>query len=183
LQAAGGFGQNFLDPAQGALSTLFGAADPNNPLTQGAISAATNPIFENFQNIIAPSIRRASIGNQPGGGSRGASTIRAAGQDALRTAGDVGAGIAERSRLSGLNALQGGLGLIPSIANLSFLPSQVQQQIGGEQRQLGIEQAQAPLTLLDMLRQLGGPTTVLGGGGSQKTSPGLDSLFSFTKEI
>jgi len=171
-QAALGAGQQIgsqlFPQAQQGLSALFGGLDPTQAI-QGAIS----PIFEQFRTSVAPAIRRASIGNQPGGGSRGALQTRAAGQDALRAAGDIASQIALQARGQGLQATQAGLGLIPSIAQLGLLPSQIQRQIGGEQRGLQTQQQLAPLSLMQLFQSLAGPPTVLGGGGSASSSPGL----------
>ena len=171
LQAANQFG-NQLPGAYNALNTLFGAADPNSPLTQGAISAATSPIFENFQNVIAPSIRRNSLGSQPGGGTRLGNQINQAGQQALRTAGQVGSGIALGAHQQGLNAVGQGLGLAPSIYNQAFVPGQAQQQIGQQRRNLAMEQS--PFGFLNQIQQLFGQPITLGSSTSQsESSPGL----------
>ena len=176
LQAANQFGGQ-LPGAYNALNTLFSAADPNSPLTQGAISAATSPIFENFQNVIAPSIRRNSLGNQPGGGTRLGSQINRAGQEALRTAGQVGSGIALGAHQQGLGAVGQGLGLAPSIYNQAFVPGQVQQQVG-QQRQ-NLAQQQSPFGFLSQIQQLFGQPITLGSSQSQSSSsPGIGDLFS-----
>lgn len=183
LQAANQFGR-FLPGTFNALGTLFGAADPNSPLTQGAIEAATSPIFENFQNVIAPSIRRTSSVNQPGGGTRLTSQINRAGQEALRTAGQVGKDIALRAHQTGLGAVGQGLGLAPNILSQLFTPGQIQQQIGAQRRGLALEQS--PFGFLNQIQQLFGQPIVLGSSSSQSTaSPGLGSLFnlSFTRPI
>ena len=171
LQAANQFG-NQLPGAYNALNTLFGAADPNSPLTQGAISAATSPIFENFQNVIAPSIRRNSLGNQPGGGTRLGNQINRAGQEALRTAGQVGSGIALGAHQQGLNAAGQGLGLAPSVYGLGQLPGQTQAGIGAQRRDLA--QQQSPFGFLSQIQSLFGQPITLGSTTSQSSgTPGL----------
>jgi hypothetical protein len=178
LQAANQFG-GMMPGAYGALNTLFGAADPNSPLTQGAIQAATSPIFENFQNVIAPSLRRHSLGNQPGGGTRLTSRINQAGQEALRTAGNVGKQIALQAHQQGLGAVGQGLGLAPSVFGLGQLPGQLQQQIGAQRRDLS-----NPFNFLSQIQNLFGQPITLGSSTSS-SSGGLVDLFnlSFTRPV
>ena len=169
--------QGQLPGAYNALNTLFGAADPNSPLTQGAISAATSPIFENFQNVIAPSIRRSSGANQPGGGTRLTSRINQSGQEALRTAGNVGKQIALQAHQQGLGAVGQGLGLAPSIYNQGLVPGQIQSQIGQQRRNLALEQS--PFGFLSQIQQLFGQPITLGSSSSSgSSSPGLASLLN-----
>ena len=177
LRAANQFGSQ-LPGTFNALNTLFSAADPNSPLTQGAISAATSPIFENFQNVIAPALRRSSGVNQPGGGTRLTSRINQAGQEALRTAGNVGKDIALRAHQTGLGAVGQGLGLAPSTLNQLFTPGQVQQQVGAQRRNLAMEQS--PFGFLSQIQSLFGQPITLGSSTSSSTSsPGIGSLFNF----
>jgi len=164
LQAANMLGGQ-IPGAFNALNTLFGAADPNSPLTQGAISAATSPIFENFQNVIAPSIRRNSLGNQPGGGTRLGNQINRAGQEALRTAGQVGQQVALGAHQQGLGAVGQGLGLAPSIYGQAFVPGQIQSGIGQQRRDLALEQS--PFGFLNQIQSLFGQPITLSSSESQ----------------
>ena len=161
-----------------ALNTLFNAADPNSPLTQGAIDAATSPIFKNFQNVIAPSIRRSSGSNQPGGGSRLSNQINRAGQEAMQTAGNVGKDIALRAHQTGLGAVGQGLGLAPSTFGLSQMPGQIMSGIGGQRRNMALDQS--PFGFLSRIQSLFGQPITFGSSSSTSSgSGGLADLFNF----
>lgn len=171
LGAANALGGGVIDPSTQAFQSLLGAGGAGAPGVQSAISAATNPIFQNFEERIAPSIRRA-LGTDVGqaGGSRGGLQLAKAGQDALRTAGDVGSQVALQAQQQGLQAQQGALNFAPQLAQLFGQPGAIQQGIGGLQQQQAQREAQQPLDFMAQLRQLIGAPTVLGQSQSATDS-------------
>lgn len=176
LDVAGQLGGQVVDPTQQALMQLFSAPDPSGELVQNAITGATAPLFEQFQNIIAPEIRRSSGAAGQPGGSRGTVATRLAANDLFNKVGDISSQIALNANQQGLNALGTGISAAPGVAGLSLLPSDIQ-------RQVGTEQSNQELDFLNQIKQLLGQPTVIGGGGSTETTPGLSSLFSFNKEL
>lgn len=161
LQAAQGFAPTLNAATQG-IQSLFGAADPNSPLTQGAINAAINPLFQNFQDVVAPSIRRAAGGMGRSGDTK---ATQLASSDLFRQAGDITSRIALGAHQQGLGAVQGGLGQLSNLFGAQMMPSDIQRQIGQQQFQ-----RQNPLSVLDMFRQSAGTPIVLSGGGQTRGS-------------
>jgi len=174
LDAGKALSGGVINPSTQAFQELLGAGGAAAPGVQSAIQAATNPIFQNFEERIAPSIRRA-LGTDVGqaGGSRGGLQLAKAGRDALRTAGDVGSQVALQAQQQGLNAQQGALNFAPQLAQLFGQPGAIQQGVGGIQQQLEQQQASAPLNFMDQLRKLIGSPTVLGQSASSNLSGSL----------
>lgn len=174
LDAAQALGGGVIDPSVQAFQSLLGAGGANAPNVQAAIQAATNPIFQNFEERIAPSLRR-TLGTDVGqaGGSRGGLQIAKAGQDALRTAGNVGSQIALQAQQQGLGAQQNALNFAPQLAQLFGQPGAVQQGVGAIQQQLAQQQAGAPLDLMSQIQALIGNPTVLGQSISANDSGSL----------
>jgi len=171
LDAANALGGGVIDPSTQAFQGLLGAGGADSPQVQAAIQAATNPIFQNFEQRIAPSLRRA-LGTEVGqaGGSRGGLQIAKAGQDALRTAGDIGSQIALQAQQQGLGAQQGALNFAPQLAQLFGQPGSIQQGIGGIQQQQQQGQLNAPIDFMTRLQALIGNPTVLGQSSSATDS-------------
>lgn len=170
----------FINQSQQGLGFLTSGAvlDPStNPYLAQTAQAAVRPIFENLSQNILPSIRgNAAQAGQVGSSRQGIAEGLAA-QGALRSAGDISSNIYSQGYGQGLGALTQGLGLAPSIAQLGFLPSQVQAQIGAENRALSQEQILDPFTQLQRYQSLLGGPIVL-----NKQDPtggtGLTGLFS-----
>lgn len=174
LEGAQALSGGVIDPSTQAFQSLLGAGGAESSQVQAAIQAATNPIFQNFEERIAPSIRRA-LGTDIGqaGGSRGGMQLFKAGQDALRTAGDVGSQVALQAQQQGMGAQQGALNFAPQLAKLFGQPGQIQQGVGGIQQQQQQAQAQQPLNFMAQLQKLIGAPTVLGQSTSATDSGSL----------
>jgi hypothetical protein len=166
LQAAQGFA-----PAQQAamsgLQNLFGAGQAMNPMITGAVEAATAPLFQQFQNVVTPSIRRAAGGMGRSGDTKAA---QLAASDLFRQAGDISKSIALPAYQSGLQAIQGGISALPSLFQNMMAPSEIQRQVGAEERAMQMQQS--PLSILEMFKNLSGSPIVLSGGGREKTAKG-----------
>jgi hypothetical protein len=166
----------------GGLQNLFGAGQAMNPMITGAVEAATAPLFQQFQDVVAPSIRRAAGGMGRSGDTKAA---QLAASDLFRQTGDISKSIALPAYQSGLQAIQGGISALPSLFQSMMAPSEIQRQLGAEQR--AMQTAQSPVGMLDLFRQLSGTPIVLSGGSksSSSSSGGLGDLvsFGFTKGI
>lgn len=98
-----GLGQNVIDMANRTIAGDY-LSPESNPSLQGAIDAATRPVYENLTRTVLPGIASAAIGQGAYGGTREGITQALAGAEAGKTAGDIAAGMAynnydaERSR-------------------------------------------------------------------------------------
>jgi len=149
--------------AQSANEFLLGdVLDPaSNPFLQASANAAINPIFENLNRNVLPSIRgNAALTGNVGSSRQGIAEGLAA-QGALGAAGDVSTNIFSQAYGQGLNALTQGLGLAPQTAQASFLPSQILQNIGNDRRNLQTELLNDPLNQLERFQGLVGNPTLL----------------------
>lgn len=164
LQTAGGLQGGLIDPTQNALMQLFQAPDGTDQLVQDAITGATAPLFEQFQNVIAPEIRRGSGAAGQPGGSRGTIATRLAADDLFNKVGDISSQIALQGTLQGrqqgLDALKAGISMAPNVAGLSFMPSDIQ-------RTLGADESNREANFLAQIQALMGSPTVLGSSQSE----------------
>lgn len=178
LLAASGLSP-LINGAQSANQFLLGdVLNPaSNPFLQSTASAATRPIFEGLTQNILPAIRGGAAGTGNVGSSRQGIAEGLASQGALRSAGDASSSIFSNAYGQGLGALVQGLGLAPQTAQLGLLPSNIQQQIGGQRRQLSQEEMFAPFEQLQRFKELTGPP-ILQNEQQQESGSGLSGLFS-----
>jgi len=146
---ASGQTQGGLAGAYQGMQGLLAAGDPaNNPYFQSALNAAIQPITQNFQESVLPSIRSGSIANGGLGGSRQGIAEGIASRGYLDTIANMAATMGNSAYNSGLSALNSaanigsglyGTGLdsaarasalAPSLMQSSYLPGQMTQQIG-----------------------------------------------------
>lgn len=189
LQVAGQ--ENALSAARGLSPLISGAQSANqfllgdvlnpasNPFLAASARAATQPIFEGLTQNILPAIRGEAALTGNVGSSRQGIAEGLAAQGAQRTAGDISTNIFSGGFGQGLNALIQGLQLAPQSAQFGLLPSQIQQQVGGQRRELRQEEALNPFLQAQRFQGLlGGPiieSRTEPGGGS-----GLSGLFGST---
>ena len=178
LQTATALQGGLIDPTQNALMQLFRAPEGTQQLVQSAIQGATAPLFEQFENVIAPEIRRSSGAAGQPGGSRGTIATRLAANDLMRQAGDIGSQIALQATLQdrqqGLDALKAGISMAPQVAGLSFMPSDVQRSLGAD------ESAQEADFLAQIQALLGSPTIL---GTSTSSAEGTRGITQGIKDV
>lgn len=173
LQNAQQFNQQFTQPGlQTAQNLMAGANINDNPFVQQAIQATLNP----FSRAFADNLRNIR-GTAVGVGQVGSSGEQQAQQDAIRTftqgAGDAISRLALGAQQQGQSAALGGLGALQGLGQMSFIPSQIQQQIGGLQQD-------APFRFGSQLSSLIGRPTILSEGSSFSRGPqqGFGDLFA-----
>lgn len=145
--------------------TSGAALDPNsNPALQRAIQGATQPIVQNFQNSVLPSITQGAIASGGFGGTRQGIAEGLAAQQEQSTIGNVAAQMMNQNYQTGLNAMQGSLG---QLINGQLGGQQAQQQaLAGTQA--GIGQASSLLSNTgNILQQTTVPAQALAAVGGQ----------------
>lgn len=144
-------GQNFISGLQNTASQGFGSGIGGNQYVQAAQDATLAPITEALTQQVLPNIRQGAIaGGQLGGSRQGLAEDQSV-NNYLRTATQAVAPFAFGAQNSLLNAATGSLGLLPGLAGQQaslglqggLLPSQIYSSIGGAQRGLGQQQADA----------------------------------------
>ena len=98
LTTAAGNTAGLWDKSMGAVNTGLGAADvTNNPYLEKAISAATRPLWQQYNQQVIPAITSAAVGHGTTGGSREGVAQGLASQAALQESGDIGSRIDRKS--------------------------------------------------------------------------------------
>lgn len=177
LQRAGltsgeSFANNF-DPSQAynALNNAFNAPNlQNNPWVSQYANAAIQPMVDQFQNNILPSIMNNTALTRSG--SRGSIAAGLAAKGLLQGIGNTTAGIYNNAYNTGLGTMMQGLNLAPSTYNLGLMPSDTLMNLGGSLQTQQQNEMNAPYTGLSQYQGLIGSPTVL-NNYSSTNSPGL----------
>lgn len=194
--ARGQMGQDIAG-AQGAYSTLLGAADVNNnPYLYQAAMGATRPVVEQLTESILPSIRGGAINTGQYGGSRQALAEGTAIGKAAQAMGDITSGMYSNAYQQGLGTLQGALGMAPQMMALSQAPSEVLGQLGAAQetdqakqlqediqrwdysQNLPYQQLSNYLNLLQGASPYATSTSSQSGGGGSNAMPAIGGVMS-----
>ncbi len=113
---------------------LEGVLDVNNPVTQGAIQAATRPIQENLSYVALPQIQKdAILSGNLGSTRQGVAEGLAIGQTG-RAIGETSANIANTAHGQALNTFIQTLGLTPQTMKSMTTPAVVGDAVGQQQR-------------------------------------------------
>lgn len=108
----------------------------SNPYLQGAISAATRPVMENFQQQILPNLTQGAVSAGGFGGTRQGIAEGLAGKEALAQVGDISSSMSNANYQAGLQAMLGGLSEARGQAQLDLAGSQAAQQLLGSKGQI-----------------------------------------------
>lgn len=185
LNFAGGI-QPFLQNAQNtsAFLTNPNLLNPNsNPFLGQSAQAAINPLLKSLQEDILPQIGADAIGTGNFNSTRKGVGQGIAVDRFLQNAGDITSNIFSNAYGQGLNTLTQNLGLAPGIAQAGLLPSDILQNLGGQQRQLEQERLLDPFTQLQRFQGLlGAPIELSKQRGQTRSGSGvvgaLDSVGS-----
>jgi len=172
--------QSLLGAAEGLPLDQIGQAQSSllnpsqNPFFQQQLQSTLNPFIRNFQQNILPGIRGQAEGVGQSGGSREGIAEGLASQGLLDQLGGITANMGSNAFNTGIQGQLGALGLSPQLAGLSFLPGQIQSQVGGQQQAQTQAGLNAPFDLLSRIQSLiGSPITL---GSSQSTSSGTGQV-------
>ena len=128
LAGQGGDLANQVAQQQAAFTGLLGAGDINNPLVQRQIADLADVVGEQFNRTILPGISQGATGAGQFGSSRqGIAEGLAAGE----AANAISRG-ATQALLGGQQVALQAQGLAPQSIGLGLLPTQIQQDIGGQ---------------------------------------------------
>lgn len=194
---AGGYNSGFtgggvpqMNGAGGAIGqanqALSQSLDPmsafNSPIYQNVLQSTLNPFIRNFQQSILPGIRSEAIGVGQPGSSREGIFQGLATQGLMQNMSDISSQFANNAFNQGINQRLSALGLAPSIGQYNYLPSQMLQQIGGQQQAQDQAMRNAPFTFGQYMQALAGNPTVLGssyatGVNSRGATQGFSDLF------
>lgn len=150
VTGAAGATQGAIAPTVAGNSWLASGAalDPStNPGLQGTINAAVRPLTENFQQTVLPGIRDSAVLSGGYGSNRQEINERMAGNDYLRSVGDVSSAIAFQGYNAGLDATGRAQAFAPSIWQGASAPGAAVSAVGGQQ------QAQQQAMLNDQIQQ------------------------------
>ena len=156
--------QPFLQNAQDTSSFLTDTSllDPgSNPFLGASAQAAINPLLQTLQEEILPQIGADAIGTGNFNSTRKGVGQGIAVDRFLQNAGDITSNIFSNAYGQGLNTLTQNLGLAPGIAQAGLLPSDILQNVGGQQRGLDQERLLDPFTQLQRYQSLLGDPIVL----------------------
>jgi hypothetical protein len=161
-----------------------------NPAVQGAISAATRPIYQNLTEQALPAIRGEAVTTGNFGGNRQGIAEGLASRGASQAAGDTGSKLAEAAYENNVNAQLKAMGLLPTVQSAQVAPAITTSGVGDvrqnlAQAQLG-EQVQnfnwdqmAPFLqskeIMSLLQGLPGGATV-STGNTPQANPALQAL-------
>lgn len=177
LQKAGltsgeNFASNF-DPssAYGALNTAFNAPNlQNNPYIHDYTNAAIQPMVDQFQQSILPSIMNNTALTRSG--SRGSIAAGLAAKGLLQNIGRTTSDIYNNAYNTGMGSMLQGLNLAPSTYNLGLMPSNALMNLGGTLQSQQQNELNAPYSGLSQYQSLIGTPTVL-NNYTASNSPGL----------
>lgn len=106
----------------------------NNPVVQNLVKASTDDVTQQLIRQAFPAIRSgAQLAGQFGGSRQGIAEGTAIG-DAARAAQTTAAGINLGAYDKGLSALMQGLQLAPSVQQMGYVPAEMLQAVGGQER-------------------------------------------------
>jgi len=200
--------QEYLNAAKPAWQYQLNAYDvASNPVVNAYADAAINPLFQQFNEQIIPTLRSTGVATGNLGSSKQSLSEAQAAERTMRQAADVRAGIFNQAYNTGMAASQNAVNAIPMLQSSSMAGANALRDIGQTERQ--IEQARldeqvaryqynqaAPYkALMDYLNAAGGKyggvsdTTVTGTppdklsqifsilSGAATTLPGLIDIF------
>ena len=129
LNTAGVLG-GLQQPASEAVQRLLSADLVNDPRTQALADAVTRPMEQQFFEQTLPAISSAATAQGAFGGDREALLKSTAARDFSTAVGDTRARVFADALRQGIGAQQGALGLLPTVAQGLFAPSQAVQDVG-----------------------------------------------------
>lgn len=118
----------------------------NNPALTGAISAATQPITQNFQQSVIPSLRTDAVNAGGLGGSRDQNSENQATNSYLREIGNTTSGIVNNAYNKGLDATGVGLTQAPNTIRAQTFPGQTMDAVGAAKQDQLTAQNQSQFT-------------------------------------
>jgi len=116
-----------------ALQALMGDLNidaVNDPRTLNLVNAAIAPINENFTESVLPSISSAATSQGAFGGDRADVLKNQAALSNQRAVGEASSRIFSDAYQSGLNQRIAALGLLPSVAQQTLLPGEIERGVG-----------------------------------------------------
>lgn len=146
LAAQGGDLSNMVGQQQGAFSNLLGAGDLENSLFQRQLNEAVSNANLQFERGSVPLFQQATAAGQLGG-SEGQEGLGLLGGEVNRNMQNTILQAALGGQQTALQAQQ----LAPQSIGLGLLPSNIQQQVGGQR------QARSQAELLDEIQQFNAP--------------------------
>lgn len=166
---------DMLSQSTGAWGQALSVDPSQNPYFQSAYDAATQPLIQQFQEEILPSIGSSALSAGGYGGTRQGLAEGRAAEGLVRTLGDIGSTMGMDAYTQGLRSRMSALGMTPQMATLGTLPSRYMtgteqdllgRQLGGYQ--VGMQQYGIPWQQMSQIGSMFGGPTVL----STSTSTG-----------
>lgn len=139
------------------LQFLMGPVLGPNPALQGAIDAATEPLYRRLTTDVLPQVRGQAVATGSFGGSRQGIAEGLATEGTARAAANAAAQLALGGYQSGLEAMVKGLGLSPTVLQAMGLPAQ-QLMLAGQlerEEEERLKQEAAQREVANRLRNVG----------------------------